>query len=183
MNETKIVVVGTGFGGLEAAFYLRKRLGRRIKLTVVGENDQFLFKPNTIYVPFGKPPEAFVFSVGMAFEKRHIDFVQGRATAVDPERKVVVAGDAHVPYDHLVLATGAAMRPEEVPGLAENANTIFTPREMMKLRGSFDDLLARASSGARTRVAFLVPPNNKCSGPLYEMVMMLDTWLRKNKAR
>ncbi|MHB0970764.1 MAG: NAD(P)/FAD-dependent oxidoreductase [Thermoanaerobaculia bacterium] len=183
MNETKVVVVGTGFGGLEAAFYLRRRLGRRIKLTVVGENDTFLFKPNTIYIPFGKPPEAFVFPVGMAFEKRHIDFVQGRATAIDTGRKVLVAGNARISYDYLVLATGAAMRPEEIPGLSENANTIFTPEEMMRLRGSLADLLARAGTGVRTRVAFLVPPNNKCSGPLYEMVMMLDTWLRRKDAR
>jgi sulfide:quinone oxidoreductase len=30
---------------------------------------------------------------------------------------------------------------------------------------------------------FLVPPNNKCSGPLYEMVFMLDTWLRRRGIR
>ena len=34
-----VTVVGTGFGGLEAAFYLRKRLGKRVQITVVGEND------------------------------------------------------------------------------------------------------------------------------------------------
>jgi NADH dehydrogenase FAD-containing subunit len=28
-----------------------------------------------------------------------------------------------------------------------------------------------------------VPPKNKCSGPLYEMVLMLDTWLRKKGVR
>jgi sulfide:quinone oxidoreductase len=32
-------------------------------------------------------------------------------------------------------------------------------------------------------VLFLVPPNNKCSGPLYEVVQMLDTWLRRAGAR
>ena len=60
-NVSNVVVVGSGFGGLEAAFYLRKRLGRHVKLTMVSEHDTFLFKPNTIYIPFGKPPEAFVF--------------------------------------------------------------------------------------------------------------------------
>jgi sulfide:quinone oxidoreductase len=32
-------------------------------------------------------------------------------------------------------------------------------------------------------VLFLVPPCNKCSGPLYEMVMMLDSWLRGRGVR
>ncbi len=180
---SNVVVVGTGFGGLEAAFYLRKRLGRRIQLTVVSEHETFSFKPNTIYIPFGKPPEAYVFPLGPVFDKRHIPFVKARAESVDPRRKRVVAGGQEIPYDYLMLATGAAMRPEEIPGLKENANTIWTPEEMLRLRASFDLILERANNGQQSRVLFLVPPNNKCSGPLYEMVMMLDSWLQKKRER
>lgn len=183
VETPRVVVVGTGFGGLEAAFYLRKRLGKRIALTIVGENDEFHFKPNTIYIPFGKPPEAFVFPLGPVFAKRHIPFVRGHVRRVDPVAKQVFAGDQAIPYDFLVLATGAAMRASEVPGLAEHANTIWSPEEMLKLRGALDGVLQRAASGERSRIAFLVPPGNKCSGPLYEMVMMLDSWLRKKEAR
>ncbi len=186
MNQSAIpnvTVVGTGFGGLEAAFYVRKRLGKRVQVTVVGENDTFLFKPNTIYIPFGKPPEAFVFPLRAVFEKRHIPFVQGRVEHVDPKRKRLVAGGKELAYDYLVLATGAAMRPAEIPGLAEHANTIWSPDEMIRLRASLEGVLVRAKAGATTRIRFLVPPKNKCSGPLYEMVMMLDTWLRKKGAR
>jgi NADPH-dependent 2,4-dienoyl-CoA reductase/sulfur reductase-like enzyme len=32
-------------------------------------------------------------------------------------------------------------------------------------------------------VLFLVPPNNKCAGPLYEIVLMFETWLRRHGAR
>jgi NADH dehydrogenase FAD-containing subunit len=186
MNEANIpevVVVGTGFGGLEAAFSLRKRLGRRAQVTVVSEHDTFLFKPNTIYIPFGKPPEAFVFPLRHAFDKRHIRFVQARAEAVDPRNKRLVAGGKEIPYDYLFLATGATMRPEEIAGLKENANTIWTPEEMLRLRRAIDLLVERANNGQQSRVLFLVPPKNKCSGPLYEMVMMLDTWVQKHKVR
>jgi hypothetical protein len=41
----------------------------------------------------------------------------------------------------------------------------------------------RARSGERLDVLFLVPPNNKCSGPLYEIVFMLETWLRRQGIR
>jgi sulfide:quinone oxidoreductase len=37
--------------------------------------------------------------------------------------------------------------------------------------------------GTRRRLLFLVPPNNRCSGPLYEMALMTDTWLRRQQAR
>ena len=47
--KPKILVVGGGFGGLEAAFYLRMKLKDRAKITMVSDKDHFLYKPNTIY--------------------------------------------------------------------------------------------------------------------------------------
>jgi hypothetical protein len=44
-------------------------------------------------------------------------------------------------------------------------------------------LAAEVREGNRRRVLFLVPPNSTCSGPLYEMVVMLDTWLRRKRVR
>ncbi len=55
--KPKIVILGGGFGGLEAAFYLRWRLAQQADITLVSDRDHFLFKPNTIYIPFGLDPE------------------------------------------------------------------------------------------------------------------------------
>ena len=46
-----------------------------------------------------------------------------------------------------------------------------------------EGLVAKASQGVQQSVLFLVPPNNKCSGPLYELVMMVDTWLNEQGVR
>jgi sulfide:quinone oxidoreductase len=195
MAETipNVTVIGTGFGGLEAAFYLRKRLGRRVQLTIVSDSSSFLFKPNTIYIPFGKPPEAFVFPLENAFAKRQILFLKGHVDKVDPADKVLWVNGNHrgegngaakqMTYDYLVVATGASMRASEIAGLAERANTIWTPDEMMRLRASLDRAVLKAKGGNESKIRFLVPPNNKCSGPLYEMAMMLDTWLRQKGVR
>ena len=43
--------------------------------------------------------------------------------------------------------------------------------------------MAAAARRERRRVLVLVPPNNKCAGPLYEIVLMLETWLRRRDAR
>ncbi len=118
-----VTVVGTGFGGLEAAFYLRKRLGRRVQITIVSESSTFLFKPNTIYIPFGKPPEAFVFQLEPAFAKRQILFLKGHVDKIDPAHKTLSmngnGGAAkQLTYDYLVLATGATLLGifrEEIP--------------------------------------------------------------------
>ncbi len=179
----RVVVLGGGFAGLETAYYLRKEVGERADITIVSERDRFLFKPNTIYIPFGLNPEKLMVPIAGAARKKQIDLQIGHADEVDPERRTIRVNGNTINYDYLVVATGATMNPDEIPGLGEHANTIWTPEEMLRLRAAFDALLEDAKAGRHRQVLFLVPPNNKCSGPLYEMVFMLDTWLRKHSAR
>ena len=55
-QKARIVVLGGGFAGLESAFLLRSKLGARAAITLVSDRHDFLFKPNTIYIPFGRDP-------------------------------------------------------------------------------------------------------------------------------
>jgi sulfide:quinone oxidoreductase len=180
----RVVVLGGGFAGLETSFLLRMRAGRKVDITLVSDRESFLFKPNTIYIPFGADPESFLVPLAKPADKQHIDLVQGRARGVDPDKRLVTLEDgSSVTYDFLVLATGADMRPSEVPGLAEHASTIWTPAAMSDLGRRLEAVRARAHAGETLDVLFAVPRNNKCSGPLYEIVFMLETWLRRNGAR
>lgn len=182
-GKPRVLVLGGGFAGLEAAFYLHWRLDDRADITLVSDQDHFLFKPNTIYIPFGLDPEKLHIDLAKPARRAHIKFVHAKAREIDPEAKTVGVDGETLPYDFLVVATGAGMRPDEVVGLAENALTIWTEEDMLKLREAFSELASAAGARERRQVLFLVPPNNKCSGPLYEMVMMLDTWLRRKRVR
>ncbi len=182
-GQPRIVVLGGGFGGLEAAFYLRMRLKDRATLTLVSAQDHFLFKPNTIYIPFGMDPERLKVPLSTPARRKDIAFVQATAREIDPVKKAVAVDGQTLSYDYLIVATGAGMRPAEVPGLQQYAQTIWTPADMLRLRDAFTRLADDARQGRRRQVVFLVPPNNKCSGPLYEMVFMLDTWLRRRQVR
>jgi sulfide:quinone oxidoreductase len=178
-----VVVLGGGFGGLEAAFDLSMLAGERAKITLVSDQDHFLFKPNSIYVPFGLEPERLLVPLSKPTGRRGIELVRAGAREIDPEsHRVVIDGQA-LSYDFLVVATGSGMRAEEIPGLAEHALSTWTPEDMLGLRRAFADLRDAAKRGDRRRVLFLVPPNNKCAGPLYEIVLMLETWLRRQRAR
>lgn len=180
-TNPKVLVLGGGFGGLETAFYLRKNLPDKADITMVSDQDHFLFKPNTIYIPFGLDPNELKIDLHAPTARKNIAFVQARAREIDPVNKKVKADSNEFSYDYLVVATGAGMRPEEVPGLTEYAETIWTPAAMLRLQKAYGKLVEDAKAGQTRKVLFLVPPNNKCSGPLYEMVMMLDTWLRRAK--
>ncbi len=179
----RVVVLGGGFGGLESAFYLGWRLGDRARITLVSDQDYFLYKPNTIYIPFGLDPQKLHIDLAQPTKRRGIEFLRGTVQEIDPAAREVRLDERRLAYDFLVVATGAAMRPDEIPGLAENARSVWTEDDMLKLREAYTKLVDEAGPGERKRVLFLIPPNNKCSGPLYEMVMMLETWLRRKKVR
>jgi sulfide:quinone oxidoreductase len=182
--KPRVLVLGGGFAALETAFLLRMRLHDQVDITLVSDSDRFIFRPNSIYVPFGADPHSLFVDLGKPLARRHIAFEQGRVEEVDPDSRLVTLADGQrFGYDKLVIATGADTHAEEVPGLAEHAATIWTPESMLGVRKSFNEVRDRAKRGERQRVLFLVPPNNKCSGPLYEIVFMLETWLRRQGAR
>lgn len=182
-TKPKIVVLGGGFGGLESLFYLKHVLRDRGDLTLVTARPYFVFKPNTIYIPFGEPPERYELDLLKPLQKQSIKFVQGTAQNIDPIGKSVELENGKLDFDYLVVATGAKMCPEEIPGLAQHAVTVWTPDDMLVLRERIANVIDRAKGGNRSKVLFLVPPNNRCSGPLYEMVCMLDTYLRRHGCR
>jgi NADH dehydrogenase FAD-containing subunit len=178
-----VVVLGGGFAGLETIFYLRHKLGDRVDLTLVSDQQYFLFKPNTIYIPFGADPEQFKIDLARPTRRKHINLVIARAQDLDLAHQQVATDTGAVDYDYLVVATGAAMRPQEIPGLAEHALTPWTPDEMLQLRQGLQRLVEHAQCGVSRKLLFLVPPNNKCSGPLYELVLMTHTWLEQQGVR
>ena len=178
----RVAIAGGGFAGLETAFTLRQRLGDQVDLTLISDHTHFLFKPNTIYLPFGYDERRLHIPLARPAARRLVQFHHGVVTGMQQDR-VELKDGARIPYDFLVLGTGAAMRPTEVPGLAEHAETIWTPAAMHQLGDRLGELRSAAARGEHRRVLFLVPPGNKCAGPLYEIVFMLDTWLRRHGIR
>ena len=181
--KPRVVILGGGFAGLESAFYLRHKLHERVDITLISDNNYFLFKPNTIYVPFGEDPEKLKIDLAEPTRLKHIDFIRGRAERIDPAIGLVHLPHLDVAFDYLIVATGAAVRPAEIPGLAENSVAIWTPADMLRLRDSYAELVKAARQGKPGKLLFLIPPNNRCVGPLYEMALMTDTWLREQGVR
>ncbi|MFO0750058.1 MAG: FAD-dependent oxidoreductase [Myxococcota bacterium] len=179
-----VLILGGGFAGLETAFLLRHRLRERVRLTLVSDEPRFLFRPNTIYVPFGLELAGLEVPLHHALARRDIELVQGRAWGLDPVSRIVeLAGGRRIGWDMLVIATGAAAHLGAVPGLAGRATSVWTPGGMMALRGKLDRAAARSRDGVPTRFLFLVPPGCPCPGPLYELVHMADVHLRRCDGR
>jgi sulfide:quinone oxidoreductase len=180
----RVVVLGTGVAALEAAFLLHARLHGRGDVQLVSERDDFVFRPNLVYLPFGAEPAASRLSMDMVLATGGIGLQVGQVEGVDAEvGRVHLADGEQLPYEHLLIATGATCRPQEVPGLQEHAVSVWDSAGMLALRERFMHLRGLAREGTRQRVLFVVPQQNQHSPALYELALMLDTWLRRESAR
>ena len=102
----KVVIIGAGFGGLEAA----KSLARAaVDVMVVDRQNHHCFQPLLYQVA-----TAALSPADVAWPIRHILRRQMNATvlmaevrAIDTDKRVVQADSVSIPYDYLVLATGA----------------------------------------------------------------------------
>ena len=104
----RVVIVGAGFGGLECARALRKS---RVQVTLIDRHNYHLFQPLLYQVATaGLSPGDIATPVrGVFREQFNATTLLGTVTAVDTDnRRVVLAGNLDVPYDYLVLATGAS---------------------------------------------------------------------------
>ncbi|HMB90050.1 MAG TPA: FAD-dependent oxidoreductase [Rhodothermales bacterium] len=182
-EKPHVVVVGGGFGGLEAALSLRRQLGDQVRLTLVSDKDDFLFRPHLIYVPFGFEPEQAKIDLVEIAAAKNLRFVRAHVHAIDPAKKTLELDSGPLPYDYLILATGASIAPSGVPGLEEQAYAVWRESDLALLRLAFDRLLRKAEQGQQQQVVFLVPPTSQWAGPLYELAFMLAQWLDWKEVR
>src|SRR3954447_1250771 len=102
----RIVILGAGFGGLNAA---RGLAGYPIHVTVVDRRNHHLFQPLLYQVATASLSPADISSPIRAILRRQTNcqVVLGELRAVDVKQRRLIFKDGYVHYDYLILAAGA----------------------------------------------------------------------------
>src|SRR5438270_8822334 len=102
-----VVIVGAGFGGLHAARALRNV---PVDVTVIDRNNHHLFQP-----PLYQVATAVLSPADIAAPIRHVlrkqkntVVVLSEVTGINTEQQWVLTADRVIPYDYLIVATGAS---------------------------------------------------------------------------
>jgi putative oxidoreductase len=103
----RVVVVGAGFGGLACATALRRV---RAAVTLIDRGNHHLFQPLLYQVATAAlSPCDIAAPIRPIFrDSFNTTVLFGEVTGIDPSRRQVLLGQRAIPYDYLVLATGAA---------------------------------------------------------------------------
>lgn len=134
-NKKKIVILGAGFAGVYSAISIWKKLGNNIEITIINQNNHFLFTPMLHEVATGGVGHhQVVESLREIFYKKEIKFFEGKVESVDLERKEVVTNNGNKSYDILVVAIGATTNFYNTKGAEENSFVLKDLSNAIKLR-------------------------------------------------
>ncbi len=102
----RVVIVGAGFGGLWAARALRNA---PVQVTVIDRNNHHLFQPLLYQVATASisPAEICAPIRSVLRKQKNTEVVLAEVTGVDVQAQRVLIHDQSIPYDYLILATGA----------------------------------------------------------------------------
>ncbi len=178
---TRIAILGGSFGGLTAAFELKRLLGNRAEVTLLcGQND-FVFVPSLPWVAMGwRRPQDITLPLKDILEPKGIKFIQEDAQGVDADASKVVTATQEISYDYLVVSTGPELVFSAVPGLGPEGHTecIFELDMAVKANEAWNRFLEDPGPVVVGSVQ-----GASCFGPPYEYAFEIDTELRKRKIR
>jgi len=173
-----IVILGAGFGGLTAANALRKNLDQDQRITVIDKKSWFMMGLVKLWVLEGtrKLEESKV--PLEALNAKGIEYLNDEAIKIDTATNRIQAKDhGWIHYDYLIVALGAELVPEKVPGFVERGYNLYDPQQVPVLR----EKLLSLKKG-KVAIAIMGMPY-KCPPAPYEASIIISNLLAKSGSR
>lgn len=165
-----MLIAGGGVAGVEAALAVRELAGARAEVELRSPRREFVYRPFAVGEPYDV---AHVLSYDMQqlAERCGASFRLDSIVAVDSgERQASTHDGERVPYDYMVVATGARML-WAVPG----AVTFWGVAD----EGGLPELVEQLRAGELRSVAFTMPSGCSWGLPLYELALLAEQELTK----
>ena len=178
-ERKRVVIIGSSFAGLTAAFELKKKVGGRHEIVVLDPRPDFTFIPSLIWLPFGARQEKDVtFPLAPVYARKGIRFINEAAETIDPAAHTVTttSGEA-LTYDRLFIGTGPRLAFEKVPGLGPHdghTQSVCNLEHALLARDEWDRFLQNPGP-----VVIGTAQGGSCFGASYEFMFNAHHQIKK----
>jgi len=178
----KVLVLGGGFAGVEAAIYLRKQ---EVEVTLVSDRDFFYIYPTSIWIPTGEVSKK---DVSVPLEE--LAFAHGFELIIDPVRSLdakakcvtLQSGRVLDGYEYIVVALGQDKIKHK--GMENTLSICGKPEEATALYEKLNVLVEKGSG--KIAMGFGGNPKDSSAvrgGPAFEVLFNVDTYLKRKGLR
>lgn len=177
MTDRTVAVLGGGIGGLVAVRRLRRLLDAADRVVLVERDATFVFPPSLLWVMSGVRRPERISADRRRLRRAGIEVLQAEVLALDPEARRVKTSEGEVSFDAAVVALGAELAPEALPGFAEAAHNLYT----LEGAAAAGRALRRFEGGRVAVVVSRLP--YKCPAAPYEAAFLAEAALRRRGVR
>jgi NADH dehydrogenase len=141
-NNTNILVVGGGFGGLKAALELSKN--KNLNVTLVSDHGHFRYYPAIYHTATGGRRYGSRLRISEILGGRKVQFVRARVNKLDREKKQLLTEDGQaLPYDVLVMSLGNVTNYFGIKGLPEYSYGIKSTEQAERFKKHLHEQIAQ----------------------------------------
>lgn len=137
-DRARVLVLGAGFGGLEVASRLSGALGERADVTLIDQGEGFVFGYSKLDLLFGRKTVDEVQSPFSSIAHPGVRFLRATITAIDPGGRRVMTSGGVLEGDFLVVALGADLDPDSMPGMETRGGEFYSVAGAIALHPRLD---------------------------------------------
>jgi len=180
MKNKKILILGGGFAGIEAAIFLRKA---KLDVTLISNRDYFYIYPTSIWIPTGEAKfEDIAVPLKDLSDAHGFELIIDDVEAIYAKEKRVVCRDGEYSAEYLIIAIGSGKM--EHQGNENFLSICGKPEESLDIKDQIDALIAKGSG--KIAMGFggnPKDPSNVRGGPAFELLFNVHNQLKKRGIR
>jgi len=163
----KILILGGGFGGVPTARRLRELLPDKNEIVLIDRRDYFMVGFRKTWALLGEGQLEEGQRKLSALEKAGIQVLQGNIDAIHPGDTAVTVDGRRINGDVLVVALGASLAPDSIPGFRQYALSVYDPDQVAQ-----NAEIIRNFPGGKVLVG-VFGKGYKCPPAPYELAILL----------
>lgn len=173
----RVLILGGGFGGIAAARRLKQKLEANDEVILVDKRDYFMVGFRKSWALLGESTLEEGQRPLDSLTNLGIRVIRDPVTRIDPNGHAAMVGDQLISADALVVALGAELVPEAIPGFQQYAYNVYDPKDVPGAAQALKEF-----QGGNLSIGIFGAPY-KCAPAPYEMALLINESLKTRGIR